>query len=213
MHNEHGPKEKSSIFLFIPVTVVAAYLVYLVLAAMFNIGAQHGTISATYRGPVKVDEGVQVYDHRRLIRPTTELVDLGNRVYRANCASCHGAEGHGDGAAGQNLAIKPRSFDGPLNQWKNGASVLNMYVTLEKGLGGMPNFPALNPEQKYAVIHYIHEEFMGGNFPADSEDMIASLPAPSAGGGAVNINPYANTRVPVQYAIDKLIREAQTEKQ
>ena len=36
-----------------------------------------------------------------------EAVDAGAEVFRTNCATCHGPEGHGDGVAGQSLNPRP----------------------------------------------------------------------------------------------------------
>lgn len=209
MHSAASLKEKSSPFIFIPILLISMYLVYLVVNVAYNIGVEEGQIVATYRGPVQEeDDEAQVFNHQQLVKPSEELVNLGNSVYRANCASCHGSEGLGNGAAGQNLSVKPRSFKDAPETWTNGASSISMYNTLENGLGQMPNFPALNPEQKYAVIHYIHAEFMDGEYPENTEEQLASLPAPSAGGGGVNIDPYVEERIPVNMAIDKLVRES-----
>lgn len=213
MHNpnENGPKEKSSLLLFIPITLIGVYFVYLTVSVSFKVGFERGELHRLLHPP-KVEAKVEakVFDHRKLMKPTEDLIALGQRLYVANCQSCHGSEGYGDGTAGRLLAVKPRNFHGPLTDWKNGASTLAFYSTLEKGLGSMPAFPALNPEQKYAVIHYIHAAFMGNlNVPADSDAAIAALPAPGAGGAAISIEPYSETRVPVDYAIMQMVREAQ----
>ena len=36
-----------------------------------------------------------------------EAAEAGAEVFRANCATCHGPQGHGDGPAGQSLEPKP----------------------------------------------------------------------------------------------------------
>ena len=36
-----------------------------------------------------------------------EVADAGAEVFRTNCATCHGPQGHGDGPAGQSLNPKP----------------------------------------------------------------------------------------------------------
>jgi mono/diheme cytochrome c family protein len=209
MHNE-GPqkKERSSMFIFIPVMLFTAYLLYLAVAYAYRIGMEEGLAKAPFRKPVKEDAPAEVFDYRQLMKPTEDLVSLGSKVFTANCQACHGAGGNGDGPSGANLSVRPRNFHDAPADWKNGASTLNMFQTLENGLGQMPNFPALNPRQKFAVIHYVHEEFVGlDNAPPDTEAAIASLPQPSAGGGGVDINPYAETRVPVKYAIMKLVQQ------
>lgn len=210
MHNENAPKEKSSIFIFLPLAVVGVYLVYLTATIPFKIGMKEGGVEKLL-SPPPAPEAVaeeKVYDHRKLMKPSEDLVALGTKVFANNCASCHGAEGLGNGTAGSKLAVKPRNFHS-LDNWKQGASTLGMYHTLEKGLGSMPAFPALDPEQRYAVIHYIHAEFMKDlAIPADSEKDIAALPQP---GGAVSIkiDSYKETRVPVDFAIRQMLREAE----
>lgn len=208
MHNndEHGPKEWSSPLVFVPVALIGMYLIYLVAAMAFRAGAEKGRNDAVISPPPVEEAGPveeEVFDMRQLMKPNEEMMALGSKVYANNCAACHGAEGNGQGAAGQALAVKPRNFHAGLGDWKNGASALQMYDTLEKGLGSMPNFPALNMKQKMATIHYIHSEFMGGNFPADSPEALAAMPAPAAG-ASTKIDSYKQPRVPVEYAIRKL---------
>ena len=208
MPNEGRKREKSSLFIFVPIMLLATYLVYVVIAYAYNYGIEKGLSEAPYRQPVEEDgEDEQVFNYRQLMKPSEDLVSLGARVYSANCQACHGATGEGDGPSGRNLSVRPRAFDSDPAEWQIGASTLQMYETLENGLGQMPNFPALNPEQKFAVIHYIHNEFMDGEHPESPPEMVAALPEPSAGGGGVNINPYAEERVPVDFAIMKLTRE------
>ena len=208
MHNPKAPKEVSSLLIFVPVMALAVYLVYLIVTVPFGIGRNVGLAGAPHRVIPKDDGAVaQVFDHKKLVKPSADLIELGARVYRVNCASCHGAEGLGNGAAGLALAVKPRNFVQVANDWKNGSSVLNMYTTLQVGLGSMPNFPALNPEQKYAVIHFIHAEYMKNGFDQDSPEALAALPEPS-GAVDININPYAETRIPVRMVMDRMAQEA-----
>jgi mono/diheme cytochrome c family protein len=39
-----------------------------------------------------------------------EAADAGAEVFRTNCATCHGPQGHGDGPAGQSLNPRPRNL-------------------------------------------------------------------------------------------------------
>jgi len=210
MHNDNASKEKSSIFLFIPISIVGVYLVYLTAIVPFRVGLEKGSVEKLLEPPPVAEKAVEekIYDHRKLMKPTEELVALGTRVYANNCASCHGSEGLGNGTAGSKLAVKPRNFHS-LYAWKLGPTTLQMYHTLDKGLGSMPAFPALDPEARYAVIHYIHAEFMKDlTVPQDDEAAIAALPQPG-GNVSVKIEPYKETRVPIDYAIEQMLREAE----
>jgi mono/diheme cytochrome c family protein len=39
-----------------------------------------------------------------------DAADTGAEVFRTNCATCHGPQGHGDGPAGQALEPKPKNL-------------------------------------------------------------------------------------------------------
>lgn len=56
-----------------------------------------------------MNEGVpQAYRGARSgVRATPEVIAQGQALYAANCASCHGAEGMGDGEAGRSLVPSP----------------------------------------------------------------------------------------------------------
>lgn len=210
MHNPNAKKEISSLLIFVPIMLLGLYLIYLAVAIPFQIGREHGLAKAPFREPVREDTGDEIFDHKRLIVPNEELIGIGARIYSQQCASCHGAGGQGDGPAGQNLAIKPRNFiDGKFSDWKIGASTLQMYETLQVGVGGnMPAFNQLNPRQKYAVIHFIHDEFMRDlEVPEDSPEAIASLPEPAAA-VEITIDSYLNPRIPVTMAMDNMARRA-----
>jgi mono/diheme cytochrome c family protein len=40
----------------------------------------------------------------------SEAVDEGAEIFKTNCATCHGPQGHGDGPAGQSLDPKPKDL-------------------------------------------------------------------------------------------------------
>ena len=55
----------------------------------------HGSIPSAYE------------DARSTVEPTRQNVQAGGKLYRANCLSCHGKRGLGDGAAGRSLSPSP----------------------------------------------------------------------------------------------------------
>jgi len=64
--------------------------------------------------------------------PDPLLVKRGARVYKTNCASCHGATGQGDGSAAASIVPKPRNFTKePL---KFGESEDQMFHTVSEGI-------------------------------------------------------------------------------
>jgi len=203
--NDQGPKEASSPLIFVPLLLIGVYITYLMIAIPFDYGFTKGQNQNPSRPPPEKKGAVEekVFDQRVLYKATSELIATGAAIYAANCASCHGSEGLGNGASGLKLAVKPRNLhDQVASGWKNGPSILQMYETLDKGLGSMPAFPGLDPEKRYAVIHYIHAEYTK-KWPADDPKAVAALPGPAAG-AAVKIDPYKETRVPVQFAAEKI---------
>ncbi|MBK8946793.1 MAG: cytochrome c [Ignavibacteriae bacterium] len=59
------------------------------------------------------------------------MVEKGNTLYQTNCASCHGADGNGDGVAAAALNPKPRNFH-QKDGWTNGREFSKLFNTLQK---------------------------------------------------------------------------------
>ena len=126
--------------------------------------------------PVKKGTTTPPIDIVKFTSTDQELIDKGKGIYTSNCASCHGENGAGDGAAGAALNPPPRNFvDINAQQWKIGKKITEMYVTLEEGIAGtgMASFSNLSPEDRFAVIQYIHT--FSKDYPKDGPDDIAKL--------------------------------------
>lgn len=110
----------------------------------------------------------------QLANPTPELIEKGKNFYNSNCSSCHGESGKGDGAAGAFMNPKPRNFTKP-EGWVNGRKISQMYKTLQEGIvkSGMPSFSHINPEELFAVIHYIRT--FSKDFPEDTKNDLQAL--------------------------------------
>ncbi|MHB8417526.1 MAG: cytochrome c [Myxococcales bacterium] len=92
----------------------------------------------------------------------------GKTLYGAACASCHGAEGRGDGPSANwpgfsdewGHRVRPRDLTaGHLEGGRDGR---DLYLLLTTGLDGtpMPSFAtALTPAQTWAVVHYVRSLF------------------------------------------------------
>jgi mono/diheme cytochrome c family protein len=78
----------------------------------------------------------------KLTVPAETSVDLakGQELYKANCASCHGNEGKGDGPAGAALDPKPRDQTNP-SAYKYGADPKGIFRTARYGDPGTGMVP------------------------------------------------------------------------
>ncbi len=126
--------------------------------------------------PVKKGTTTPPIDILKFTTTDQALIDQGKGIYTSNCASCHGETGAGNGAAGAALNPPPRNFvDINAQQWKIGKKITEMYVTLEEGIAGtgMASFSNLTPEERFAVIQYIHT--FSKEYPKDGPDDIAKL--------------------------------------
>ena len=108
---------------------------------------------------------------------TPELLAEGEKLFKANCSSCHGENGAGGGPASMGLNPAPRNFTSKDN-WKNGTKLSQIYTTLQEGLppSAMASYDYLLPEQKFALAHYIRTNFIPGS-DTDSDDDLQALDA------------------------------------
>lgn len=142
------------------------------------VGRDHGTLPpSAAMGPVEPD-------HLALIaNRSDDVLEKGGIVWAKNCASCHGPEGN---ANPTRLNPAPRNFWTDAFQNPHGGGAYGLYTVMSKGYNGMPAFPALSPEDRYAVVHYVRERFVKlhnpDNYLEDTEGIVSTIPA--AGGEA-----------------------------
>jgi cytochrome c oxidase cbb3-type subunit 2 len=111
---------------------------------------------------------------------TPELVEQGLKLYKQDCAQCHGAKGQGNGPAmsGVTHGSRPRDFTNGL--FKRGSSLEDIYLTLRTGLDGTPMLSfarALTNDQSWAAAAYVRTFITR---PNRSMGMMGSM---MAGGG------------------------------
>ncbi len=148
-------------------------------------------------GPMSTEE------FNTMMVSTPELVAKGHEIFQVNCAVCHGAEGKGDGAGGAALNPKPRNFHGPMSDWKNGSSTKSMYVTLANGIpnSGMASYKALAPEDRLALIHYVHTFTPEVQAASAGDSAFAKAMADDGVGGAGGGG--AKAALPIDFAIER----------
>lgn len=107
--------------------------------------------------------------------PNNDLLSEGEKLFKANCSSCHGENGAGGGPAAMGLNPAPKNFTDSQN-WKNGASISGIYTTLEEGIAGgaMVAYDYLLPVEKISLAHYIRESFLTDK-PQDSQSDLEAL--------------------------------------
>ena len=111
----------------------------------------------------------------------TSIMD-GAHLFPQNCASCHGAAGHGDGPLAKSLPVPPADLtaghlwmhsDGELFWW------LTNGIPAPDGAPAMPGFAAtLTPDQRWHLIDYIRGHNAGSAYQA-SGTWPAPLRAPA----------------------------------
>lgn len=91
---------------------------------------------------------------RNPIPPSADSVGLGEEVYQANCARCHGDSGRGDGPAGGGLTPPPADLWIHVPQHTD----QDLFGIVSEGVAGtgMPGFEqTLTEEQRWNLLNYL----------------------------------------------------------
>ncbi|MGO9480341.1 MAG: c-type cytochrome [Candidatus Kryptoniota bacterium] len=128
-----------------------------------------------------------------LLTPTKPQLENGEKLFKVNCASCHGLDGEGDGPAAASLHPKPRDYHATTG-WVNGRLLSEMFKTVSEGVpaSAMVSFAAALPaSDRLDIIDYIRATF--GNFPKDTpaqlEQMVKAYQLASPGGDSSGTKP------------------------
>lgn len=100
---------------------------------------------------------------------SAQVITAGQKLFKMNCASCHGA--NGDLVGG--LANARNLIDG---QWKSGGGHIALFKVLQNGLPGtaMVSFKAqLKPYERWALVNFI--DSITKNKSKDKADDIAKF--------------------------------------
>lgn len=144
-------------------------------------------------------EGVNIME---ISKPNPELIDKGKELFQANCASCHGDNGMGDGVAGKSLDPAPRNFHSS-EGWVNGRKISDMYKTIEEGIdgSGMVAYDYLPVRDRFAMIHYIRT--FADDYPEDTEDELAMLDQTYS----LSQGKETPNSIPIELAMEKVLSE------
>lgn len=163
-------------YLILLIIVVGMYWVFNLDSAFLNTQQKHLLARDTVAPEIPMQKGgmMEGVNVKEISVPNAELIAKGAELYKANCSSCHGNEGKGDGIAGAGLNPKPRNFI-DLQGWKNGAKLSEMWKTLEEGIPGtgMVAYDYLTVVDRFALIHYMHS--LMTDYPKNSDSDLETL--------------------------------------
>jgi len=127
--------------------------------------AENGTVAASGDKAVLIEDfesadGMEGYEEvlaMEVPASSPEIVAKGKELFDANCTSCHGPEGLGDGDAGKSLDPAPRNLTAT-DEYKYGHMDLALFRTSAYGIDGTGMAPwgdILEPDEQWAIVHYV----------------------------------------------------------
>jgi mono/diheme cytochrome c family protein len=192
-------KPGSNRLLYAVIVILAAVIVVLLIKLNFQ---KNELTAARAAKSAQSPQGVDL----RVLARNEGLAERGKTLFVANCATCHGKNGSGDGERAAGLNPKPRNYH--TEKFRYGDDIASIYKTLIKGSPGtsMPSFMLLPPEELMALAHYVRT--LIPNPTPTTEAILAQLPetnAASAGQTAGDTQP----RIPIQVAMQRIAQAAE----
>lgn len=97
---------------------------------------------------------------------SASVIEKGKSLYMANCKSCHGDPGKGNG-----LPLVPKPTD-PASDKYQAQTDGEMFYKMQNGRGAMPKFAEVIPDNdKWAIIHFVRT-FSKKKSSADTEKLV-----------------------------------------
>lgn len=134
-----------------------------------------------------------------------EQLAKGKELYAAQCSSCHGAEGKGDGAAAAALNPPPRNFHSVDQKWTVGTSPLGVFNVLSVGIAGtsMASYASLSEDDRWALTHYIRQWVPESQLQESTEEEVVDVCRALS-------TPPKPPAIPLEVAINALIKDYPT---
>ena len=150
-----------------------------------------------------VPVGAEAAVNEQLRVATPELIAHGKEIFLAQCQTCHGATGHGDGPAATALNPKPRDFTS--GTWKKGGTPSQVFQTVTNGIAGtgMASFGSLDARDRWEVVHFVRS--LSPNTPVDTPETLAASGMGEAATAAPSAPP--SVHLPIDFAIDRIVEE------
>lgn len=154
MSDQHDEYNRGGLLAFaFSMAFVFAFFIYI---SFIHPGVD---LKENIRAPeVQTEQQVAKVDVSKVTEPwvaNPDMVQHGKTLFSQNCAMCHGAEGKGDGAAGQALNPKPRNLvTGP---WKKGGGYIGHFTVLQQGIegGSMAAYKHMKVVDRWALVQFI----------------------------------------------------------
>ncbi len=191
------------VYFFSAALILGIYFVNKLDAISFNNvpGTSLDTLNVVHDVELKKGGIKPAIDLTVLLSPSKELLANGKKIFESTCASCHGIEGKGDGAASELLNPKPRNFHSS-DGWTNGRTFYDMYKTVNNGVAGtgMTAFEYLPASDRIAAILYLSTF---ADFPKITSKTISKLDMEFQ----LSEETVEPNQIPIESAINKLIKE------
>jgi mono/diheme cytochrome c family protein len=141
-------------------------------------------------------------DLQTLMVATPDLIAAGRSKFQALCATCHGAEGKGDGVAGVALNPLPRNFTS-LEGWTNGPQFEKVFISITEGITGtgMAPYGTLEALERIQLAHYVQS--LAEAHPKPTPEGMAELDQKYA----LSVTQKAPNKISIDIAIQKIAKE------
>ncbi len=91
-------------------------------------------------------------------KKTSELVNVGKKLYEKNCTACHGPKGEGKGPLASALTPHPVDFAEPLKNWPNTkGDPEKIFEVISKGVpnSAMVAWPQFSEKERWGLVYFV----------------------------------------------------------